>query len=181
MSGHFKPCVLSLLLRAMKNPISFDNTQIAFAYKSTKQLKRAHFLFSLMGQPWIVKTGTRLAPWSIRSGLPVKGLIRATIFQQFVGGETLDQTVPVVQMLGKYNVKVILDYGVEGAEGESAYDHARDEFIRVIKFAGTQPNIPFMSVKVTGFARFGLLESLDAAMHEAPEDSLIKKIQPCSE
>ena len=159
----------------MKNPISFDNTQIAFAYKSTKQLKRAHFLFSLMGQPWIVKTGTRLAPWSIRSGLPVKGLIRATIFQQFVGGETLDQTVPVVQMLGKYNVKVILDYGVEGAEGESAYDHARDEFIRVIKFAGTQPNIPFMSVKVTGFARFGLLESLDAAMHEAPEDSLIKK------
>jgi proline dehydrogenase len=60
-------------------------------------------------------------------------------------------------------------------QGEEAYDHARDEFIRVIKFAGTQPNIPFMSVKVTGFARFGLLEKLDDLMHEAPEDSLIKK------
>jgi proline dehydrogenase len=68
-----------------------------------------------------------------------------------------------------------LDYGVEGAEGEAAYDHARDEFVRVIKFAGTQPNVPFMSVKVTGFARFGLLEKLDTLMHEVPEDTLIKK------
>jgi proline dehydrogenase len=159
----------------MNGPISFDNTEIAFAYKTKKDLKDAHFLFSMMGQPWIVKMGTRLAPWSIEAGLPVKGLIRKTIFKQFVGGETLKETIPVAQMLGKYGVQVILDYGVEGAEGEDAYDHARDEFIRVIQFAGTQPNIPFMSVKVTGFARFGLLERLDDAMHEAPEDSLIKK------
>src|SRR5688572_17614309 len=159
----------------MNRPTSFDNTEIAFAYKTNKDLKDAHLLFSMMGQPWIVKMGTRLAPWSIEAGLPVKGLIRKTIFKQFVGGETLKETIPVAQMLGKYGVQVILDYGVEGAQGEDAYDHARDEFIRVIQFAGTQPNIPFMSVKVTGFARFGLLERLDDAMHEAPEDSLIKK------
>lgn len=159
----------------MNNPISFDNTAIAFAPKTKKDLKDAHFLFSLMGQSWIVKLGTRLAPWSIKAGLPVKGIIRQTIFKQFVGGETLEETIPVTQMLGKYGVQVILDYGVEGAAGESSYDHARDEFIRVIQFAGTQPNVPFMSIKVTGFARFGLLERLDDAMHEAPEDSLIKR------
>lgn len=159
----------------MTNPISFDNTEIAFAYKTSGELKRANFLFSMMGKPWLVKMGTRLAPWSIKVGLPVKGLIKATIFKQFVGGETLEQTIPVAQMLGKHNVKVILDYGVEGAEGETSYDHARDEFIRVIKFAGTQPNVPFMSIKVTGFARFGLLEKMDEEMHNAPEDSLIKK------
>lgn len=159
----------------MNNPISFDNTEIAFAYKTEGELKRANFLFSMMGKPWLVKMGTRLAPWSIRVGLPVKGLIKATIFKQFVGGETLEQTIPVAQMLGRHNVKVILDYGVEGAEGEASYDHARDEFIRVIKFAGTQPNVPFMSIKVTGFARFGLLEKMDEEMHRTPEDSLIKK------
>ncbi|HUC81697.1 MAG TPA: proline dehydrogenase family protein [Flavisolibacter sp.] len=159
----------------MNDPISFDNTAIAFAPKTAKDLKDAHFLFTMMGQPWIVKMGTRLAPWSINAGLPVKGLIRKTIFKQFVGGETLEETIPVAQALGKYGVQVILDYGVEGAEGETAYDQARDEFIRVIKFAGTQPNVPFMSVKVTGFARFGLLERMDALMHEAPEDSLIKR------
>ncbi|HEX8314679.1 MAG TPA: proline dehydrogenase family protein [Flavisolibacter sp.] len=160
---------------SMNDPISFDNTAIAFAPKTKKDLKDAHFLFSLMGQPWIVKLGTRFAPWSIKAGLPVKGLIRKTIFKQFVGGETLEETIPVAQMLGKYGVQVILDYGVEGAEGEAAYDQAKDEFIRVIQFAGTQPNVPFMSIKVTGFARFGLLEKLDDAMHAAPEDSLIKR------
>ncbi|HVF96440.1 MAG TPA: proline dehydrogenase family protein [Flavisolibacter sp.] len=159
----------------MIDPISFDNTAIAFAPKTDKDLKGAHFLFSVMGKPWLVKLGTRLAPLSIKAGLPVKGLIRKTIFKQFVGGETLEETIPVAQTLSKYGVQVILDYGVEGAEGEASYDHARDEFIRVIEFAGTQPNVPFMSVKVTGFARFGLLDKLDRIMHDAPEDSLIKK------
>jgi proline dehydrogenase len=159
----------------MNDPISFDNTEIAFAYKTEKELKGANFLFSMMGQPLLVRLGTRLAPWSIKAGLPVKGLIRKTIFKQFVGGETLEEIIPVAKTLAKYNVQVILDYGVEGAEGEISYDGARDEFIRVIQFAGTQPNVPFMSVKVTGFARFTLLEKLDKLMHEAPEDSLIKK------
>lgn len=153
--------------------ISFDNTAIAFANKSNKDLKDSHFLFSLMGKPWLVQLGTRLAPWSIKAGLPVKGIIRKTIFKQFVGGETLNETTTVVNKLAESNVQVILDYGVEGMEGESAFDHGRDEFIRVIEYAATQPNIPFMSVKVTGFARFALLEKIDALMKASKEDSLI--------
>jgi proline dehydrogenase len=128
-----------------------------------------------MGKPWLVKLGTRLAPWSLRVGLPVKGVIRKTIFDHFVGGETLEETIPVAQHMAKYNVQAILDYGVEGKEGEANYDHARDEFIRVINFAATQPNVPFMSVKVTGIARFGLLEKLDSLMHASGAESLIKK------
>ncbi len=154
--------------------ISFDNTEFAFEYKSDKQLRKAHFLFSMMGKPWLVKIGTRLAPWSINAGLPVKGIIRNTIFSQFVGGETLEQTAAVASMLGKYNVQVILDYGVEGKEGENNFDQACEEFIRVINYAATQPNIPFMSVKVTGFARFSLLEKLDTIMH-SNEGSLMKR------
>ncbi len=151
-------------MKLTPDAISFDNTQFAFEYKTDKELKKARFLYSLMGRLWIVKLGTRLAPWSLKMRLPVKGLIRKTIFSQFVGGETLDQTTSVAKKLAGYNVKVILDYGVEGKEGEENFDHACDEFIRVIDYAATQPNIPFMSVKVTGLARFGLLEKLDAAM-----------------
>jgi len=127
----------------------------------------------MMGQPWLVKLGTRLAPWSIKVGLPVKGLIRQTIFKQFVGGETLTETATVAKKLAESNVQVILDYGVEGMEGESAFDHARDEFIRVIEYAATQPNIPFMSIKVTGFARFGLLERIDTLMNTSDGTNLI--------
>lgn len=158
----------------MNNSISFDDTEVAFAHKTDSDLKQSYRLFSMMGKPWLVQLGSRLAPWSIKVGLPVNNLIRKTIFKQFVGGETLQQTIPVVQKLSAYNVQVILDYGVEGKEGEQSFDHASEEFIGVINFAATQKNIPFMSVKITGFARFSLLEKLDALMHDADETSLIK-------
>lgn len=144
--------------------ISFDNTENAFAYKSDSSLRKAKLLFSTMGYQALVKLGTKLTPWAIRSGLPVKGMIRNTIFEQFVGGETLEETAAVAKKLGNFHVQVILDYGVEGGDyGEEGLDHACQEFIRVIKYAATQPNIPFMSIKVTGLARFGLLEKLDNA------------------
>ena len=155
--------------------INFDNTEHAFAYKSNKELKQARFLFSLMGRSWLVKMGTVLAPPAVKWNLPfVKSLVRGTIFRQFVGGETLEQNAEVADRLEKYDVKVILDYGVEGKEGEENFDHACEEFIRVINYSSTQPNIPFMSIKVTGFARFGLLEKLDAMIHQN-KGSLMKR------
>lgn len=143
--------------------ISFDNTENAFAYKSDKELKGARFLFKTMEFPWFVQLGTRLTPFIMKTGLPVHGIIRKTIFKQFVGGETLEETATVGNILGKYGVQVILDYGVEGKEGEDSFDHATEEFIRVINYAATQTNIPFISIKVTGLARFGLLQTLDEA------------------
>ncbi len=155
--------------------VSFDNTENAFAYKTNKELKKADFLFSSMGYSTLVKLGTRVTPWMIRVGLPVKGLIRGTIFSQFVGGETLEETAAVARKLGEYHVEVILDYGVEGGdEGEEGFDRACREFIRVIDYAATQPNIPFISVKVTGIARYGLLEKLDRVA-SAHAGSLMKR------
>lgn len=159
----------------MNTNISFDDTGIAFAYKSDKELKHSRWLYSMMAKPWLVNLGTRLAPWSVKAGLPVKGLIRKTIFKQFVGGETLEQTIPVAKKLETYHVQVILDYGVEGKEGEDNYDHACEEFIRVINFAATQRSVPFMSVKVTGMARFSLLEKIHALMNSSDGSGLIKR------
>jgi proline dehydrogenase len=141
--------------------LSFDDAKTAYASKSDKQLKNARFIFESMTKPWLVKLGLRLTPLALKSGLPVKGIIRNTIFSQFVGGETLEDTSAVVENLAKFNVKVILDYGVEGKEGEKEFDHAADEFIRVIDYAATQPNIPYMSIKLTGLSRFSLLEKVN--------------------
>ena len=144
--------------------ISFDNTQNAFAYKSDKELKRAKFLFSSMGYQWVVDAGVRITPFFMKLGLPIKSLVRNTIFKQFVGGETLEETKAVADVLSRFDVQVILDYGVEGKEGEGSFDNATEEFIKVVEYAASQPNIPFISIKITGLARFGLLETL----HEAP-------------
>ena len=143
--------------------LSFDNTQKAFAYKTDKDLKKAKFLFSTMSYPLFVTLGTRLTPFLMKTGLPINGILRNTIFKQFVGGETLEETATTVDTLDKYNVKVILDYGVEGKEGEAEFDKATEEFVRVIEYAATQKNIPFISIKITGLARFKLLETLNEA------------------
>ncbi len=143
--------------------LSFDNTKVAFAYKNDKELKGGRFLFNTMNYPMFSAVGVRLTPFLMKTGLPVHGIIRKTIFKQFVGGETLEQTADVARRLDEYHVKVILDYGVEGKEGESNFEKATQQFIKVIDYAASQKNIPFISVKVTGLARFGLLEELNEA------------------
>ncbi len=140
----------------------FDNTEVAFKYRSTKELKRAQFLFSSMSSPTLTQTGMALTKWAIAWNLPIKSLIKNTIFKQFCGGETMDEAAGTAAILGEYNVGVILDYGVEGKESEAEFDAAVPEFINAIKYAASQKNIPFISIKITGFARFALLEKLHA-------------------
>jgi proline dehydrogenase len=164
------------LLPTNFNMISFDNTEYAFAYKTNKALKKANFLFSAMGKPWLVNFGLKLMPAAIKMHIPfTKTIIRNTIFSQFVGGETLGETATVAKKLGEYDVEIILDYGVEGGEEvEDGFDHAAEEFIKVINYAATQNNIPYMSIKVTGLVRFALLEKMDDAMTHTT-GSLIKR------
>ena len=149
--------------------LSFDNTEYAFAYKTNEELKRARFLFSSMGKPWLVGLGLKITPWAIKWHIPFTiPLIRKTIFRQFVGGETLEETAGKVNKLQSYHVQVILDYGVEGGHtGEEGFGQATAEFIKVINYAATQANIPFISIKVTGIARFDLLAKIDELMKQA--------------
>lgn len=156
--------------------LSLNNTQNAFAYKSNKDLRKAKWLFSVIQNPWIVSLGTRLTPVLMKSGLPINGIIRNTIFNQFVGGETLEESARVTKMLGAYGVQVILDYGVEAKEGDESFDAVTEQFIRAIEFAATQDNVPFVSVKLTGLSSMHLLERLNEAprlrsgVHESESD-----------
>ena len=150
--------------------LNFNDTVRAFAYKSNKQIVKATRLFSLMNVAPLVKLGTVLTPLALKWKLPVKGLIRSTLFEQFVGGESLEQSSPVIDMLEKHHVDVILDYGVEGGEyNEEKYDHALEEFLKVIRFASTKKNAPFISVKLTGLTSFALLQKLNLSSYKTYE------------
>ncbi len=138
----------------------FDNTEIAFRYRSDKEIKRAKFLFSSMGSPALTSIGMKMTKMALSWKLPIQGLIKSTLFDQFCGGETMEEAGKTAAMIGKYGVSTILDYGVEGKESESDFDRAVPEFIKAIKFAASGKNIPFISVKITGFAYFALLEKI---------------------
>ena len=112
-----------LIMKEQKN-ISFENTEYAFAPKTNAGLKQARFLYGIMEKSWLVNAALKITPLAIKWQLPfTKTLIRKTIFKQFVGGETLEETAKVAGKLEKYNVQVILDYGVEGKEGEANFDY----------------------------------------------------------
>lgn len=144
--------------------ISFDNQINAFAYKNDKDLKLSSFLFRSMTYPLFVPVAARATPLLMKFNLGViNRLVRRTIFKQFVGGETLGETSALAKKLSEYNVGVILDYGLEGKEGDENFEIATDKFIEVIRYAATQPNIPFISIKVSAFAPASLLKTLNEA------------------
>ena len=144
--------------------VDFDNTEIAFSHLSNGRLKKMAWLFGMMNKPWLVKYGTRLALWAIENQLPfAERIVKNTVFEQFVGGTTLLDSLPNVEHLADYKVLTVLDYGAEGKETELDFNYTMNENIRAIDFASRSAHIPVVSTKVTGLARFGLLERIQNA------------------
>ncbi len=140
--------------------ISFSDTEIAFRYKTTAELKRAHLLFRAISRPGLVRVGNTLANLSLKIGLPVKGLIKATLFKQFVGGETIEECEKTIQTLSRYGVGTILDYSVEGKTGDEGFDAGMKEIMGTIERASASEAIPFSVFKVSGLAPLSLLEEV---------------------
>lgn len=138
--------------------ISFDNTEIAFKSKSNKQLNKAYWLFKMVGSPAMVKMGKVATDVALKLHLPINGIVKATIFQQFCGGENIKECTPTINELGKFGVGTILDYSVEGKTSDEDFENTTQEIIETIKRGENDPFIPFAVFKVTGISRFGLLE-----------------------
>jgi proline dehydrogenase len=60
-------------------------------------------------------------------------------------------------------VDTILDYGAEAKERETDFNYTMNENLRAIDFASRNPSIRVISTKITGLARFGLLERIQTA------------------
>jgi proline dehydrogenase len=142
--------------------MDFNNTQNAFEAKSTSDLKQAAFLFRSMANPNLTRFGIWFTNLAFRFGLPITGIIKKTIFHQFCGGENLDEAQSTSESLRKFGVSVIMDYGVEGKSNEEEFERTTANFLETIRFVANKPNIPFISLKVTAFSRFGLLEKIHA-------------------
>lgn len=142
--------------------LDLQDTATAFADKSNAQLKEKLRLFKMLNSPILNAIGSTAARFALSIGLPVEGLIKATIFEQFCGGETIEECEPTVQTLGNAHIGTILDYSVEGKATEDDFNRTKDEIIRTIKRAKDDPNIPFAVFKVTGIAPLGTLERMSA-------------------
>lgn len=147
-----------------EQPLSFENTEVAFRHASNSDLKRAYWLFKVINSNFLVSIGPPLTAFALKIGLPIQGLIKKTIFRQFCGGENIRECETTIQTLAKGGVGTILDYSIEGEDDEKVFDETRDEILRTIRRAAKDPSIPITVFKVTGVARFALLQKMDERM-----------------
>lgn len=140
--------------------LNFRDTETAFADRSTAELEERQRLFKVMNSPFLNSIGTKAATFALGLGLPVKGLIKSTVFDLFCGGETIEECQPVVDRLGRAGIGSILDYSVEGKSTEEDFENTKDEILRAIKRAKDDPDVPFSVFKVTGIAPLGTLEKM---------------------
>ncbi len=142
--------------------IDFDNTEIAFRDKNNYALKKARWLFSLVGSDVLVKTGSVLLHGALRMRLPVSWALKPTVFSHFCGGETIDECDPTIQKLGESNVLTILDYSAEGKDNEDDFEYTRQQIQATIDKSVENKHIPYAVFKPSGLARVALLEKVQA-------------------
>jgi proline dehydrogenase len=157
--------------------IAFDDTAIAFAARSTVELRRMYGLFAMMNSNFVVKTGGSVVNSALHWGIPgAKWMVKQTVFRQFCGGETIQECRPVIEELAKFNIGTILDYSVEGEGNEAAYDATAREILATVAMAKAvgPAKIPFSVFKVTGLADTELLAraQTDAALSAAQQTAL---------
>lgn len=145
-----------------KKTLNFDNTEVAFRNQSNSELNAGYWLFKVISSNFLTKVGPPITNFFLNIGLPIKSIIKATIFKHFCGGETIAECEHTIEQLAVGNVGTILDYSVEGEEEESVFDFTCEEIIRTINRAAGDKRLPISVFKVTGIGRFGLLEKLDA-------------------
>ncbi len=141
--------------------LDFKNTEIAFSYKSNKELKKTWWLFKMMNNPNLVQIGTFFG--NICAKLPF-GLgdpfIKWTIFEQFCGGTNLFECEKVIEKLSFRDTLTILDYGVEAKETDEDFEKTLSENLKAIEFAYAHAHVPVISTKITGYVPMMVLEKL---------------------
>ena len=138
--------------------LSFENTEIAFKSKSTPDLKRAYWLFKIVSSPIIVKIGKVATNFALSLHLPIRKIVKATIFKQFCGGESIEDCRNKMEELATFKVGTILDYSIEGKTTDEDFEQTVEIIIQTIQEGINNNNIPFAVFKVTGIGSINLLE-----------------------
>ena len=155
--------------------VLFDDIKIAYTDKSDKDLSRAYFLFRVISQPFITKILTYFLRIAIWLHLPIKGIVKATIYKQFCGGTTIEGSQETIDNLWKSRIGTILNFSAEGKETKEDFISTKQEIIRTIKKASQSKEIPFAVFKPTGITAFSLLEKLSKKLELSRKEQIEKK------
>jgi proline dehydrogenase len=161
-----QPLTLKRKTTVHETTLDLNNTQIAFAYKTNRELVYDYEIFRLINQAWLVKTGTRIASRLLRMGIkaPLSIAMKPTVYAVFCGGDTLNASAKKINKLHEYGVKSILDFGVEGKESEKDFERTCSAIREAIFFARNNNAVDIVCSKFSGLIPFTILEKLHAGL-----------------
>ena len=151
--------------------IDFTNTEVAFKMKTKNDLRQSKLLFATLSSPQVVQTLKGLTLASLFLKLPIKGIVKATVFRQFCGGESVEECQPQIDRLAEGNVQAILDYSVEGKAEEADFDRTLETTLDTIRFAQNNPGVPFGVFKPTGVGAIEWYEKVSLKQELSAEES----------
>ena len=127
-----------------------------------------------MNKKWLVDLITPMAGWASKYPIPLfKLMVKKTIFEQFVGGETLSESQKAIDKLWSERILTVLDYGAEGKSEEEDLDQARDQFLRAVTFAASNESVPVVSIKISALSQNRLLKAVQTDQHLSDEDAAL--------
>ena len=154
--------------------INFEDTKPIFAHKSNWELKKSYYLFSILQHSFFVKIGSLLLKISFFLRIPIKKIIKMTIFNQFCGGENIQDCSKKINELYEFGIGTILDYSVEGKENESDFEKTKEEIIQTILFSSKNSKIPFTVFKITGLGKSSLIEKASLDFQSLEDNELVE-------
>ena len=154
--------------------INFDDTKAVFAHKSNFELRKSYYLFSILQHSLLVKIGSLLLKISFFLRLPIKKLIKMTIFNHFCGGENIQDCSNRINELYEFGIGTILDYSVEGKENESDFEKTKEEIIQTILFSSNNSKIPFTVFKITGLGKSSLIKKASLDFQSLEDNELVE-------
>ena len=154
--------------------INFEDTKPVFAHKSNWELKKSYYLFSILQHSFFVKIGSLLLKILFFLRIPIKKIIKMTIFNQFCGGENIQDCSKKINELYEFGIGTILDYSVEGKENESDFEKTKEEIIQTILFSSKNSKIPFTVFKITGLGKSSLIEKASLDFQSLEDNELVE-------
>lgn len=146
----------------VKPNISFENLEVAFASKSDAELRKMYLIFATLNNNLISDLGIGLANLAFKLKLPVKGIMKKTMFGHFCGGETISESIQACKHLATYGVHSILDLSVEGKGDEESFDQTCEEIYQTMVESAKTDYMPFGVFKTTGLGDYQIMEKIQA-------------------
>ena len=166
--------------------VRFENTKTAYKLKTDQELRKAYLLFRLFSKQLLVRFGGKLVLFLLRLRIPIKGILKNTVYQQFCAGVTENDSMELVNLLADLNVKSYMHYAAEGQLTEKGMDASLNHVLKTLTYSSANSALPFAVFKATAFGSTHLFKKKSAEIQLDKEESVawarvLDRIRSCCE